>query len=169
MKSLRSAAVAVALLSAGVANAGLYQFDLTGDYSASWQLNSTVAPDDEVVGAYFTVWDVEGFQDAFFGVADLSFFNAAFGGGFEIYDFWGETTLAVTDGAQLYTGLESAPTFRLGTFGLTEFGGPGSYTLTVTDLDAVPEPSPVPEPATGAMLLGGLALLYASRKRRSVK
>jgi hypothetical protein len=36
----------------------------------------------------------------------------------------------------------------------------------VTDLDAAPAPSDVPEPATGALLLGGLGLLYASRMRR---
>jgi hypothetical protein len=47
---------------------------------------------------------------------------------------------------------------------LKEFGGLGSYTLTVTDL--TPGPVTVPEPATGAMLFGGLGLMYALRKRR---
>lgn len=172
IKSLRSAAVVVALLSAGVANAGLYQFNLTGDYTADWKLNSTVNSDDAVDDQVFVVWDVEGnFPGSLTDFVDLYFYNANAGGGMEIYDYYTETTLLLTDGAQLYTGSEGTPTFRLGTFGLTEFAGSGSYTLTVTDLNAVPVPDPVdvPEPATAAMLLGGLGALYASRKRRHAK
>ena len=170
IKSLRSAAVAVALLSAGAANAGLYQFNLTGDYTASWQLDSEVVPDSYGSGQGFILWDVEGnFPGSWFDVADLTFYNASQGGGLEIYDFWSDTLLVISNGAQLYSGKESGPSFRLGSFGLTEFGGSGSYTLTVTDLDAVPGPSPVPEPATTAMLLGGLGMLYVSRKRRHGK
>lgn len=164
MKSLRSAAVVVMLFSAGVANAGLYQFALTGDYTANWRLNSTVDPDIAADGQAFVIFDVPGtFPGASTGVADLTFYNAINGGGLDIYDFSADTVLLSADGAQLYTGLESAPTFRLGTFGLSEFGGgQGRYTLTVTDLDA----GTVPEPATGALLFGGLGLIYALRKRR---
>ena len=169
IKSLKSAAIAVMLFSAGVANAGLYQFNLTGDYTASWQLESTVVSDIDATGEGFVLWDVEGnFPGSLFGVvADLTFYNAAIGGGMEILDFYGDTLLLSTDGPQLYTGGETNPVFRLGTFGLTEFMGTGSYTLTITDLDA--GPSPVPEPASTAMLLGGLGLMYASRKRRQLK
>lgn len=165
MKSLRNAAVVVMLFSAGVANAGLYQFNLTGDYTASWQLNSTVEPDDGANGQAFVVWDVVGtFPGSLAGLADLTFYNAALGGGMQIYDYYGDLTLVSTDGAQLYTGLESDPSFSLGTFALSEYQGTGSYTLTVRDLTA--GPVTVPEPATGAMLLGGLGLIYALRKRR---
>lgn len=45
LKSLRNAALAVVLLSAGLANATLYQFTLTGGYTASWQLTSPASPD----------------------------------------------------------------------------------------------------------------------------
>jgi len=177
MKSLKSAAAIALLFSAGVANAALYQFNLTGDYTASWQLNSTVVADVAGEGEGFILWDVEGnFPGSLFGdVADLTFYNAAIGGGMEILDYYGDTLLLVTDGPQLYTGSEETPTFRLGSFGLTEFGGTGTYTLTVTDLDAGPGPGPdpdptdVPEPATAAMLLSGLGMLYASRKRRQGK
>jgi hypothetical protein len=175
MKSLKSAAAIALLFSAGVANAALYQFNLTGDYTASWQLNSTVVADAAGEGEGFILWDVEGnFPGSLFDVADLTFYNEAIGGGMEILDFYGETLLLVTDGPQLYTGSEETPTFLLGTFGMTEFGGTGTYTLTVTDLDAGPtdpdpDPVDVPEPATAAMLLSGLGMLYASRKRRQGK
>lgn len=163
MKSLRNAVAAVMLLSAGVANAGLYQFELTGDYTATWQVDSSPAPDVVGDGEGFILWDVVGvFPGSLFDIADLTFYNTAIGGGFEIYDWWNDTYLLVTDGLQLYSGPESAPTFNLGTFALSEYMGTGSYTLTITDLEA----GEVPEPATGAMLLGGLAAMAALRKRR---
>ena len=167
LKSFRSATVVAMLLSAGVANAGLYQFELTGNYSASWQLDSTVVPDFASATRFFALDNVDGrFPGSLAGQAGLTFYGARFGGGMEIYDFQGSTLLLVTDGPQLYSGPESNPTFRLGTFGMTQVVnlGSGIYTLTVTDLDAAPVD--VPEPATSAMLLAGLGLLYASAKRR---
>ena len=168
MKSLRNIALAALLLSAGVANAALYQFQLTGAYTATWQLDSTVVPDDFIPDTGFVVWDIEGFPEAIFGVADIYFWNSGIGGGLEIYDFWNDDTLVSTDGPQLYTGPEENPTFLLGTFALTDFFGSGdTYSLTITDLDAVPEPPvDVPEPASLALLMGGLGLMAASKKRR---
>lgn len=175
MKSLRNAALAAVLLSASVANAALLQFNLTGDYTASWQLNSTGTPDDGSNGVAFVLYDVGGnFPGSLIGVADLYFFNAAEGGGFEIYDYYNDVDLAVTDGAQLYTGNEEGIiTFKLGTFALKEYFGSGKYSLTITDLDAGPgpgtDPGQVPEPATAAIMFGGLGVMYALRRRRSGK
>ena len=167
MHFVRNAALAAVLLTSGVANAALLQFTVTGGYTASWQLDTNPAPDDVSDGLYFTVWDVAGFDDAFFGVADISFFSSAFGGGLEIFDFYGFALLLSTDGPQLYTGSEDNPFFTLGTFALTEYQGTDTYTLTIAAVGAPPGPAPVPEPATGALLLGGLALLYGFKRRNS--
>jgi hypothetical protein len=163
MKSLRTAALAVMVFSAGVANATLLNFSLTGDYTASWQLDSTAKPDGSSTGQGFVFNDVEGtFPGSLFNMADLTFYNDNQGGGLQIYDWWNDEVLLVSDGIQLYTGKESSPVFKLGTFKLTEFDGSGLYTLTVSNAEAVA----VPEPATGAILLGGLGLMYLIRKRR---
>jgi len=174
MKRLKSAVVVAALLSAGAANAALYQFTLTGDYTASWQLNSTGTPDDGASGVGFVIFDVEGnFPGSAIDVADLYFYNADEAGGMEIYDYYGGGyDLLLTDGPQLYTGNEEGIiTFLTGSFNMSDFDGPGSYTLTVTNLDAVPDPGTpgeVPEPASIAMVLGGLGLMAGLRKRRKL-
>ena len=170
MKNLRNAAIAALLFTAGAANAAVLQFNLTGDYSASWQLNSSGTPDAGLDGALFVVYDVEGnFPGSVLDLADLYFYNADEGGGLEIYDYYNDFDLLLTDGPQLYTGSEEGIiTFALGTFALKDFDGTGTYTLTVTDLDAGPGPDPVdvPEPASAALLLGGLGLMFAAGKRR---
>ena len=154
------------LLSAGAANAALYNFTLTGGYTASWQLDSAPAPDVTSTGEGFILWDVEGFNDALLGVADITFYNIAIGGGLGIEDFYGDEVLLVADGPQLYTGSESNPVFSLGTFVLTEFLGTQTYILTISQVGAGGG-TDVPEPATGALLLGGIAVMAALRKRKA--
>lgn len=169
-KSLRNIALTALLLATGVANAAVYQFTLNGAYNASWTLDSTAAPDDFVVDLGAAFFDVPGnFPGAVLGVVDITFFNAAFDGGLAIDDFYGDTNLVLTDGPQLYTGSEDLITFLLGQFTLTDLNNGGTYTLTVTDLTAVPPTTDVPEPASAALLIGGLGMLYASRKRRQAK
>lgn len=170
LKSLRNAALAVMLLSAGAANAALLNFNLTGGYTASWQLDSALVPDASEDGVGFLFYDVEGnFPDSFFDVADLTFYSAAIGGGLEIYDYYSDTYLLSTDGPQMYTGAEDSPMFSLGTYFLTEYLGTQTYTLTIALADAGPgpgEPSDVPEPASAALLLAGVGVMAALRKRK---
>jgi hypothetical protein len=74
----------------------------------------------------------------------------------------------LTDGPQLYTGSEDSPMFSLGTFFLTEFEGTQTYILTVTQADTG-DGTDVPEPASAALLIGGLGAMYALRKRKTRK
>jgi hypothetical protein len=168
MKFVRNAALVAMLFSGSVANAALLQFTVTGDYTASWQMDSNPTPDVVGDGEGFVVWDVDGFPDAIFGVADITFFNAALGGGLQIYDYWTDFYLLTADGSQLYTGTEDNPLFILGSFALTEYLGTGTYTLTIAQVGGpVLPPVDVPEPATGALLLGGAAIMAGMRKRRN--
>ena len=159
LKSLltRIAACSALALAASAANADIYTFTITGDYSASWQMDSMPVPNDAFHGV-FTVYPVPGFPDALTGFAWLTFYDAFSGGGLSIVDFPGMQQLLAADGEQLYTGTELEPAFKLGTFALSEArGGDGTYSLTI---------SPVPEPATYALLLGGMAVVGAAAARR---
>ena len=163
MRSLRNAAVAAMLFSAGVAHAALIQFNLTGNYTASWQLDTSQPPEDPFIGLWVTYGGVTGtFPGATQPGLYVTFYSPALDGGFEIYDNNLDEALVATAGSQLYTGLETNPVFTLGAFALTDYNGPGTYILTISEVAE----AAVPEPATGAMLLGGLALMAAARKRR---
>jgi hypothetical protein len=163
LKSLRIAAVAVLLFSSSVAHAALIQFNLTGDYTASWQIDTSQPPEDPFVGVWVTYGNVMGsFPGATQPGLYVTFYSPVLDGGFEIYDNNLDGALVATAGPQLYTGLETNPVFLLGTFALTDYDGPGTYLLTISEVVAE---AGVPEPATGAMLLGGLALIAAARRR----
>lgn len=164
MNRLKSALLAAMLLCAGVANATVYQFKLSGDYTANWQLDASREPEDYISGLYFTYFDNEGiFPGASESIADVSFFYENFGGGMSIYDYHADLYLMVADGPQLFTGTETSLGFKVGTFALTQYMGTGSYTLQIAEAGA---PADVPEPGSSALLLGGLAMLIAARQHR---
>jgi len=148
------------------AQASVYTFNISGDYVASFRLRSSPTPNDAQNSSYFTVWDVSGFSDALVGLADVTFYNSVLGGGIGIEDYRVSRRLLVTDGPQLYSGSEAAPTFLTGTFALTQFNGSGRYTLTIRD-EAV---AAVPETVTWAMMLAGFGMIgFAARRSQSVK
>jgi len=164
-KILSRVAVGAAIaLGASAANADTYDFVISGDYSAHFQLSSSPTPDATSDGVAFGFYDMDGtFPGASEGIADVYFGNAAVGGGMEIYDYYADVDLVFVSGDQLYTGAEDAPTFKLGAFALTDVDGPGTYTLTITNVSAVPEPE------SYAMLLAGIgALGFVAARRRKV-
>ncbi|KQV52817.1 hypothetical protein ASC95_08410 [Pelomonas sp. Root1217] len=156
-------AAILALLSAAATASPLYKFELSGSYTATWEMTMTVAPNDSFASQQFTIWNVVGaFENASTSKVDLTFFNSAEGGGLNIYDFAANVNLLSTDGPQLYTGTEGSPVFTTGTFALTQFQGIGQYALVVSEVASVPEPA-----SLSLMLCGLLGAAGAScRKRR---
>lgn len=148
MKSfLPSLIVATALTSmSGPASADLLRFTVSGDYSATFNLDSSPAPDDfDENGIGFA--DVPGIYQGVIGTRYISFYVLDFGGGFQ---FGGpdDTDLSPL-GDQVFSGPTSAPSFSPGVFIFTEdFDvGPTDITLTI---------SRVPEPGAWAILGFGI-------------
>ena len=158
---LRSLLTAFLIMMAAPATAQELNFSITGDYNASFLLD-TATPNPEFVfdGYSFSISGITGFPNATTGVADLTFFNASATGGLLVSDPAGFDYLFDANGAQLYTGNEAAPRFVPGRFALTGLSTPGNFVLSITA---------VPEPASWAMMLSGLALTGCAlriRRRR---
>ena len=154
------AASALALCAAA-AQADPYNFVVTGDYSASWQMDSSPTPSDFGDGFRFLLSDYPGnFPGSTAGVVEISFYSEGAGGGMAINDLASFTMLLNTASEQLYTGTEGAPTFKLGSFAMAGWGDGTEYTLTISAA------APVPEPASYALMFGGLGVLGLLARRR---
>lgn len=155
------ATLAVAALAA---QADTYRFELSGSYSATWELDAQPVPDEYFGGVGFVMDNVSGSFSGVSGLVDVGFFQSSMGGGLSIYDIDGDNYMMVSDGPQLYSGTETAPVFKLGSFTMTPYQGSNdSYTLTITDVTAVPEPASI------ALLMAGLGVVGIAGGRRRTR
>ena len=161
MKLKAFAALAAAFaLSAAPAQAATLLFTITGDLNAQFELESSPTPDLAVDGFLFVINGISGFPGATTGLADVGFYNGNFGGGMLALDSATDGYLLDAPGPQLFSGTESAPTFVTGIYELTGLLTPGNFTLTIASI------TPVPEPASWALMIGGMALAGAALRRR---
>ena len=134
------------------------KFTISGNYNATFRLDSIPVPDFVQDDYLFAVVGVPGLPGTSAGLADLSFFNAGVIGGLLISDSGGFDYLFDANGVQLYTGPESAPTFRQGSFALTGLSTPGDFLVSI---------SAVPEPASWGLLIAGFGLVGGTMRVRS--
>lgn len=124
---------------------------------------SSFSPGNSFLTAKLTGIDGTSTGDAFF-----AFFSNREGGGLQLLDAVTGKSVFSLGGAQLYSGNEWTPSLLSGTFGMTDRSGGASYTLKVAALPSGSTPA-VPEPASWAMMIGGLGLvggLVRTRVRR---
>jgi len=134
-----------------------------GGNTFEWQLPSSPTVDTSFPGGSFDILNVLYSENGSpQNPADLSFFSnpgtPGFGGFFLADILQGISVVAT--GPQLYTGLESAPTFLTGTFSLIDISGGNGIPATLT-IASVPEPSSLMLLGTGMFALLGFALKKA--------
>jgi hypothetical protein len=163
MKRLPIAAVALAAsLAAFPAMATQVVFDFTsvdffGDPSASghWTLDLSPTPSADFGVEFLIDAPISGEFDAggvIYQIDSLGFRALIAGGGFDIV-YGPDSFFSAFDGPVLFTGLTSAPTFKLGTF------SPFNSTLTISE-------TAVPEPATWGLMILGFGAVGAALRRR---
>jgi len=160
MKALMIAAL-LGAAAAAPGQAAVFQFTLTGDYSASFRIDTAAVPVGTELG--LGVNGVSGsFPGSTAGVGDVFFYTAGNGGGFEVLDNADNAvSLIATEGPQLFSGAGASLTFREGTTALTQYLGTGRYSLNIAAVGAA-----VPETATWAMMIGGFGMVGAAMRRR---
>ncbi|SFJ80562.1 VPLPA-CTERM protein sorting domain-containing protein [Sphingomonas sp. NFR04] len=133
-----------------------YRFVITGSQTIKFVLAASPTPPVVDPGNYFVLPGVTGTIDNLAATFDLGFGSPSYFFNFGLinntvgYGF-------VSTGTTLFTGTESAPTFKLGTFTLTPDTPGPNYSLSITA---------VPEPASWAMLLAGFGALGMRIRRR---
>lgn len=146
------------LLAAAPATAATYLFNLSGPQTVSFSLDSSPTPDVVALGSFFRLDNVSGLVNGSASVFSLGFGSSTYTSNFGFISPTVGNQFIASPGAQLYTGSEAAPTFRTGTFALSD-----GYTITIGS--GVPEPSTWVIMLLGFGLVGG-ALRAAKRKQK---
>lgn len=154
-KTLRALTLSSAFLFASTsASAATYFFNIAGPQAISFTLDSSPIPNSQVLGDYFRIDGVSGLVNSLTSTFDLGFGSSAYSANFGFLNPTVGTFFITGPGIQLYTGTEAAPTFKTGTFALSD-----GYSISI---------SPgVPEPATWAMMILGLGAVGHAMRRRS--
>ncbi len=154
---LAASASMAAMLTSTSASAALLIFNINGPQSAVFKLNSSPTPTVVSPGAFFRINGVTGKVNGSNATFDLGFGASSYINNFGLLNpSIGSAIL--TNGLQLYTGTEAAPTFKLGTFETRQ-----GYTISIS--------SAVPEPGTWVMMLFGIGAIGGAMRyrRRNVK
>lgn len=159
---IASAVLASTMLIAGPAQAVPLLFTVTGDYNASFQLDSNPMPTDFFFFG-FSLRRIPGtFEGTVQPTASLTFFSSSFAsGGLQLTATDGPNLLN-DNGPQLYSGPTSNPMFAPGTFTLINNNGGSNSLLTISGISGT-----VPEPATWALMICGFGGIGLAMRRRN--
>lgn len=153
---LLAAAGAAVLATAAPTQAKPYSFVITGSQTIKFVLDSSPTPPIVDPGNYFVLAGVNGTINNVATTFDLGFGSPSYFFNFGLINNVVGFSF-VSTGVAMYTGSESAPTFKLGTFTLTPNTPEPDYTMTI---------SAVPEPVSWAMLMAGFGGIGACMRRR---
>lgn len=155
---------AASCLAAVPASAAPFLFELTGSRNATFIIDTTTPRDFQSSNAFGDQISYNSVAGTYGGTAQ----NAQVGFGTNIFAQLniGGTPLGFTQfaGPNLFSLVNSAPVFNVGTFALTSIVS-GSSSLRISAVTAA-----VPEPASWAMMLVGFGSIgYAMRRRAKVR
>jgi hypothetical protein len=158
------AVLAAASLVAFVQPAQAAIFTLTGGGGTfTFSIADSPTPDSWFDGVSFVVYDVP--APSVSGLVDVTLYNKDWFDvdhrSLQIEDYNAGLSLYELFGAQLYSGLESSPTFKHGNFQLQDARG-NPYSLTIAS-----DVAAVPEPGTWAMMIAGLGMAGFALRRRT--
>lgn len=144
----------------GPARAVVYDFTVTGDYMAHFQIDSNPVVNVLDPDA-FSVEGVAGTYAGVIGMRDVTFYTPILSGGMAISTpdpFVSEMSVF---GEQVFIGSIDEPTFVPGTYDFTGYVGLDEGKSVRLVISAVPEPS------TWLTLMAGIGMLGATRRARS--
>jgi len=172
--ALSLVAAALAASGASTAEAAQFHFTISGGYTAAFDLDDSALPDYynstsfefHNVGGSFAGTGPNGVSPASTSVASLvQFYSSAYGGGIGISA--DNLSRFVEDGAQLYSGSTSAPSFVPGTYILAANTSYRTAASVLTISQAVT--GAVPEPASWAFMVLGCGAVGGMLRRSKVR